>query len=147
MADTQENLQLQSPETELGEIEREKAQSDRVIRLLGMVIDEEIGRKNMCWALQMSEGELSKRLSGLDGKRPCVRMLMYGLKNERGGRLARLLMEQARYAPPVRPTEIDDAEFRRRALEVLAGSGPAGEALRSAIMGAGRPVRKVTALP
>lgn len=146
MAESQENFNLQSPEAELGEIEREKAQSDRVIRVLAAVIDEEIGRKNLCWALQMSEGELSKRLSGLDGKRPCVRMLCYGLKNEKGGRLARLLMEQARYSPPVRPSEISDEEFRRRAMDVLASSGPAGEALRMAILGAGRPVRKIGAL-
>ena len=143
MAESQEQFSLHSPEAELGEIEREKAQSDRVIRLLACVIDEELGRKNMCWALQMSEGELSKRLSGLDGKRPCVRMLCYALKNEKGGRLARLLMEQARYAPPVRPTEITDEEFRRRTLDVLASAGPAGDALRKAILGAERPVRKV----
>lgn len=143
MADAQESLHLQSPEEQLGEIEREKAQSDRVIRLLGLVVDEEIGRKNLCWALQMSEGELSKRLSGLDGKRPCIRMLMYAVKNERGGRLARLVMEQARYAPPVRPTEIDDAEFRRRAMDLFSSSGPAGDALRKAILGHDRVVRKI----
>lgn len=135
MADSQESFQLQPPEEQLGEIEREKAQSDRIIRLLAMVIDEEIGRKQLCWALQMSEGELSKRLSGLEGKRPCLRMLMYGIKAEKSGRLARLVMEQARYAPPVRPNEIDDAEFRRRAMDAFASSGPAGEALRKAIVG------------
>lgn len=147
MAESQEAFHLQSPEDQLGEIEREKAQSDRVVRLLGLVIDEEIGRKNLCWALQMSEGELSKRLSGLDGKRPCVRMLMYAIKNERGGRLARLVMEQAKYAPPVRPTEIDDAEFRRRAMDVFSSSGPAGEALRKAVLGNERPMRKVGLAP
>lgn len=143
MADAQESLHLQSPEDQLGEIEREKAQSERVLRLMALVIDEEIGRKQLCWALQMGESELSRRLAQADGKRPCFRMLMYAVKNERGGRLARLVMEQAKYAPPVRPTEIDDSEFRRRAMEVFSSSGPAGDALRKAVLGHDRPIRKI----
>lgn len=147
MAETQESLQLRSPDQELGEIEQERAQNERILRLLGTVIDEEIGRKQVCWVLQMSESELSRRLANADGKRPCFRMLTYAVKHERTGRLARLLMEQARYAPPVRPNEIDDAEFRRRAMEVFSSSGPAGEALRRAVLGHERVVRKVGAIP
>lgn len=143
MPETQASLNFESAEDQLGEIEREKAQNERVLRLLGVVVDEEIGRKQFCWALQMSEGELSKRLSGLDGKRPCFRMLTYAFKHEKTGRLAKLVMEQARYAPPIRPNEIGDDEFRRRAEEVFRSSGAAGAALRREILGHDRTVRKV----
>ena len=98
-----------------------------------MILDEEIGRKALGWALQMSESEISRRLSCADGKRPCFRMLMYALKHERGGRLAALLMDQAGYAPPSRPDAISDSEFRRRAEEAMRKSGPAGEAIRKGI--------------
>src|SRR5713101_4126392 len=101
MPDPQHSLSLQTTEDQLDEIQREKVQNERVVRLLAVVIDEEIGRKQVCWALQMSEGELSKRLAGA-GKRPCFRILMYALKHEKTGRIARLLMEQAKYLPPRR---------------------------------------------
>lgn len=143
MLNPQNEIPLHDPEAELDEIERDARQNARVLRLLGIVIDEEIGRKQICWALQMSEGELSKRLSGADGKRPCFRMLTYALKHEREGRLARLLMEQCEYLPPRRREEMTDAEFRARAEDEFKLNGPAGNAIRARIYG-DKPMRKVT---
>jgi hypothetical protein len=132
---SQASFQLPTREDEMGEIEREAAQNERVLRVLATVIDEEISRKHVCWALQMGESELSRRLAQADGKRPCYRMLMYALRHERTGRLAKLLMEQGGYSPPIRPVEIDDSEFRRRAEQAFRESGPAGAALRAVILG------------
>lgn len=134
MPDPQGPLPLQTTEDQLDEIQLERAQNDRVLRLLAAVIDEEITRKQVCWALQMSEGELSKRLAG-QGKRPCFRILTYALKHEKTGRLARLLMEQAKYLPPRRPDDIPDAEFRARAEDLFRKSGPLGETMRAEIIG------------
>lgn len=142
MLSQQDEITLPDPEAELDEIEREKRQNDRVLRTLAFVIDEEIGRKQVCWALQLSEPELSKRLSGAEGKRPCFRILTYALKHEREGRLARLLMHQAGYSPPRRPEELSDAEYRARAEDEFRTNGAAGIAIRSRIFGS-RPVRKV----
>lgn len=142
MTNPQDEITLPDPEAELDEIERETRQNERVLRLLAFVVDEEIGRKQVCWALQMSESELSKRLSGAEGKRPCFRILTYALKHERDGRLARLLFSQAGYMPPRRPEELSDAEFRARAEDEFRLNGSAGSAIRARIYG-GRPVRKV----
>lgn len=143
MLTTQDEIELPDPEAELDEIERERRQNDRILRTLAFVVDEEIGRKQVCWALQLSEPDLSKRLSGAEGKRPCFRILMYALKREREGRLARLLMHQAGYSPPRRPEELSDAEYRVRAEDEFRTNGAAGHAIRARIFGA-KPARKVT---
>jgi hypothetical protein len=145
VAESQDALTLPTTEDQLGEIERERLQNERIVRMLAIVIDEEITRKQVCWALQMSEGELSKRIAGA-GKRPCFRILMYALKHEKTGRVARLVMEQCKYLPPKRPDDLTDAEFRSRAESLFQRSGPVGEAMRREIVG-DRPVqiRKVGA--
>ena len=145
MPETQDSLSLQTTDDQLDEIQRERVQNERVVRLLAIVIDEEITRKHVCWALQMSEGELSKRLAGA-GKRPCFRILLYTLKHERTGRVARLVMEQASYLPPRRDTDLTDTEFRARAEHLFARSGPVGEAMRKEIAG-DRPTRKIGTVP
>jgi len=138
-----DSLPLQTTEDQLDEIQRERAQNDRVLRLLAIVIDEEITRKQVCWALQMSEGELCKLLTR---KHPSFRVLTYALKHEKTGRVARLLMEQSGYLPPRRPDDLSDPEFRVRAEQVFRQSGPVGEAIRSQIVGE-RQVRKIGSVP
>ena len=131
----QAKLPLQSPDEQLGEIECEKALNDRVVRLLQAVTDEEIGRKQVCWALQIDAGDLSRMLGGQRGLRPDYRLLTYVLRHEQGGRMARLLAEQGGYLPPQRPERLSDAEFRARAEAAFHESGPVGEALRRRILG------------
>jgi hypothetical protein len=142
VANSQNEIDLPDPEAELSEIELEARRNESVLRLLAFVIDEEIGRKQICWALQIGEQDLSKRLSGADNKRPCFRILAYAVRHEREGRLARLLMKQAGYAPPRRPDDLTDGEFRVRAEEEFRRNGPAGAAIRAGIFG--KPIRKVT---
>ena len=131
----QRNLTLRTADDEESEIVRERHEADRFLRQLVIVIDEEIGRKAVGWALQMDPAELSRRLTGAEGKRPDHRMVLYALRHEKAGRLAALLAEQSGYLPPQRPERLTDAEFRRRAEEALRESGPVGEALRARILG------------
>ena len=142
MTEKQALLPYAEPEEERDEVTREAHANDVALATLVMVLREELHRKSLCYALEMSEGELSKRLSGADGKRPCYRMLLYVLRHEKMGRLAALLARQAGYLPPRRPDALDDKEFRDRAEEVFKRNGEAGEAIRRQILG-DRAVRKI----
>jgi hypothetical protein len=131
----QVKLPLQSPDEQLGEIERERVENERVVRLLQVVIDEELGRKQICWSLQLDAGDLSRALRCERYLRPDFRLLTYVLRHERDGRMARLLAEQSGYLPPERPERLSDAEFRARAEQAFHESGPIGESLRRRIVG------------
>jgi hypothetical protein len=135
-------LLVRPPEEELNEIARAALHDERVLRMMALVIDEEIGRKQICWALQITESDLSRKLSGQpdrDGnaRKPCYRMLRYCLVHEQADRLKKLiLVDQGPCLPPLRRDRASDEEVRRRIDERIAKGDALSEVLEREIYGA-----------
>jgi hypothetical protein len=120
---TQGELPLPSRSFEMEESEqdREARHHETLLRLMEEAADE-VGRKNICYALNRSEQLLSKQLRSADGNRPDHKLLAYLLKHQKSGRLARwLLADYAGYLPPQRPDRIKPEEFAREVAAMAMG--------------------------
>jgi hypothetical protein len=108
--------------------EEAPARETRELRIVLRALQDavtEIGRKTVCYDLELTEERLSKQLNGVDGKTPSFRLLAYCLKHEKSGRLARALVaDYAGYAPPVRAAVMTPEEKLAR-LEAAMKANPA----------------------
>lgn len=127
MAQAQAELRLPPPRNIMDE--SEQACEERLHSVLLRKLHEavtEIGRKNICYALDIGEDVLSKQLDQKENRKPSYRLLAYCLKYEKSGELARWLMaDYAGYLPPERPEKIEPEEAMR-AVVALALAGDMG---------------------
>jgi len=118
--------------------ENEQQREDRLHRVLLRKLDDavtEIGRKNVCYALGLTEELLSKQLDQKDRKKPSYRLLAYCLKHEKSGELARWLMvDYVGYLPPQRPELIPPDEAMREVM-AMALAGEFGNVGREKVLG------------
>src|SRR6267378_4207167 len=122
MAQPFTQLDLPSPRTEEeSEQEREQRLHDVLLRHIEEAADE-VGRKNICYALNLSEQLLSKQLREADNNRASYRLLAYLVKHQQSARLARwLLADYAGFLPPQRPDRIKPEEFARQIAAMALG--------------------------
>lgn len=117
--------------------ESEQEQETRLHGVLLRLIEEaadEVGRKNICYALNISEQLLSKQLREADNNRASYRLLAYLMKHQLSGRLARwLLADYAGYLPPQRPDRIKPEDFARL-IAAMALGGEFGAAERQKVL-------------
>lgn len=136
MAEEQEKLDLPEPPDEAAENEQDREKRLHVI--LMRRIDEavsEVGAQNVCYALNISEPELSKQRREAEGREPKARLLAYLVKHQKSGRLATWLMrDYADYLPPQKPEQLEPEEFVRAVLS-LALAGEFGNAGREKVVG------------
>lgn len=118
----QDNLPLEYPSENADEHERMRVAADVLRRKLADAVDE-IGRKTVCFDLDITNQLLTKRLNADEGKQPTALMLLYCLAHERSGRLARYLASGTGYAPFVRP-EVLTPEQRLARLESALRANP-----------------------
>ena len=102
------------------------------LRLLNDGI-EVVGRKNLCYALEISESLLSKKLSGADGRSPCHRILSYVAR--RYEPLAQHLARRWGYAPLVRPEHLTPEQELARLKAQLHDAGEFGRVLLERALG------------
>ena len=123
MPNEQAELTLSAPRP--GDAENEQDREERLLARLRRPIEDacdEIGRKAVCYALQISEQLLSKQLSGAEGKEPRYSLLLFCLKHERSDRLARAVAEYTGHLRFQRPVAIDPDEAMREVVALaLAG--------------------------
>lgn len=132
LAETQAELPLPRDLDE-DEQARETRLHSVLLRLLAEAA-EEVGRKNICYALDLSEQLLSKQVREIDDKRPSYRLIAYCVKHQKSGRLARwLLADYAGYLPPQRPDLIDPEDFAREVVG-LALAGEVGNSAKEKIV-------------
>lgn len=118
----QPEIPLRYRDEDSSEPERERVALDRLLRAIADAVDE-VGRKNVCYALGLTEQLLSKKLSGAEDKRPCFRILVYCVKHEKSGRLARAFTDYTGHTPLQREPELTPAERLSR-LEGVLRSNP-----------------------
>lgn len=120
MAQVQGEFQL-PPRPDESEQDREQREHGVLLRVTEEAVDE-IGRKNVCYALHISEQLLSKQLREVDGNRASYRLLAYCVKHQKSGRLARWLMaDYAGFLPPQRPDRLKPEEFAREVAAMALG--------------------------
>lgn len=135
MAESQEEMLLPSRPDESAESEQ-----DREARLHGVLLRyvteavDEVGRKEVCYGLALTEQLLSKQLREVDNNRPSYKLIAYLLKKQKSGRLARWLMaDYAGYVPPHRPDRLKPEEFAREVAAMALG-GTFGRSEAQAIL-------------
>lgn len=125
MAEQQEEFRLppRSDESEENEQDREARLHAILYRRMEEAADE-VGRARISYALNISEGLLSRKLRAADDKTPDARLLAYLIKHERSSRLAAWLMrDYGGYLVPQRP----DLLTPEQALSEVLGLALAGE--------------------
>lgn len=132
-----------SNDQDQGEVDRERRFHERVARATADAVDE-IGRKIVCYALEMSESVLSRQLSGADNRVLDFRVVLYAMKRQSSERLARILAEYSGFAPFQRPDALEPEEEIARIRAALHRHGAFGqhvleEALGSANARRGKP--------
>lgn len=135
MAQSQAELHLppRASESEESEQDREARLHSVLLRRIEEAADE-VGRKDCCYALNLSEQLLSKQLREADNNRPSYKLLAYLLKHQRSGRLARWLMaDYAGFLPPQRPDRIKPEDFAREIASMALG-GEFGAAERQKVL-------------
>lgn len=100
---------------------------ERLRRALADAVDE-IGRKDCCFDLGLTEKLLSKKLLGSEDKQPSATLLLYCLAREKSGRLARLVADVSGYLPFQRGPVLT-AEQKLERLEAALQANPAIAAL------------------
>lgn len=150
MPESQDTFGLKTSEDEMDEIAKARLFDERVLRTMALVVDEEIGRKQVCWILATDDGNLSKQLAGLPDKdnkirRPDYRLLRYLLTAERRDRLKQLiLVEQGPCLPPQRRSDTKAEEVKKRVDERIARGDVVAEILQREIYGG--PVQQLKAV-
>lgn len=128
MAKAQTELRLPPPSAVADENEQEcEARLWEGLRRVHEDVADEVGRARLCYALHLSEQTLSKKLRGIEDKIVDARILLYLLKHEKIGRLARAVAEYAGFLPFQRPEALD-AEEALREIVALALAGETGRA-------------------
>jgi len=117
--------------------EDEQAREERLHHvLLRHMLDaaDEIGRKKICYGLDISEQLIGKQLREIDEKRPSYKMLAYLIRHQQSGRLARWLMaDYAGFCVPRRVERLKPAEALSEVL-ALALSGEMGNAAKQKVI-------------
>lgn len=134
MAEPFAQLDLPSPpDSNESEQDREHRLHGVLLRLIEEAADD-VGRKQCCYALHLSEQLLSKQLREVDGNRASYRLLAYLVKHQRSAHLARwLVSDYAGYMPPQRPEVISPEEFTRQ-IAAMAIGGSFGRAEREEVL-------------
>lgn len=135
MPQAQAELRLppRAEESEEGEQAREDRLHGVLLRHIAEAVDE-VGRKNVCFAIDISEQLLGKQIREIEEKRPSYRLLAYLLKHQQSGRLARWLMaDYAGYLAPQRPDRLKPEEFARE-IVALACAGAFGSAEKQQVL-------------
>ena len=120
--------------------ETDESEQDREARLHAVLLRhiadaaDEVGRKQVCYGLDLSEQLLGKQLKEVEEKRPSYKLLAYLLKHQQSGRLARwLLADYAGFLPPQRVARLSP-EQALAAIVAMAMSGEMGNAAKEKVV-------------
>jgi len=128
-----QQLDFRTREAEaVSEVEDERHDARAVLRLINDGV-ELIGRKNVCYALEISESLLSRKLSGAEDRVPDYRLLSYVAR--RYEPLAQHLARRWGYAPLVAPATLTPEQKLERVMAQLHQSGEFGQLVLERALG------------